>query len=256
MRENRIVGAVVVYLLLAILFAFLFALIERLSSGAFVMGQEPSASSWTGWRFFYLSMITLSSLGLSDITPVHPLARSLVMLEALLGQLYSTVLLARLVSLEVAHRIRNAPLEMRLDNQIPRQRFSGKFLTCHRTTSTRRSVGESAAIRMSPSGPTQTSRHMRFSAALGRSGHSVGTTCESVVGIDDAGDRGIGSFLWGVTRSPLCGHILAPCCAGASRWVGWDRFNLRKVCVSEPVKAQRRLRLCNCAALLEVLHNY
>jgi len=113
---NRIVGAVVVYLLFAIQFAFMFALVERFSSGAFVMGHEPSASSWTGWRFFYLSMITLSSLGLSDITPVHPFARSLVMLEALLGQLFTTVLLARLVSLEVAHRIRNAPPEMRLDD--------------------------------------------------------------------------------------------------------------------------------------------
>ena len=113
---NRIVGAVVVYLLFAVQFAFLFALTERLSSGAFVMGQEPSASSWTGWRFFYLSMITLSSLGLSDITPVHPVARSLVMLEALLGQLYMTVLLARLVSLEVADRIRNAPRERPLDD--------------------------------------------------------------------------------------------------------------------------------------------
>ena len=80
------------------------------------MGQEPSASSWTGWRFFYLSMITLSSLGLSDITPVHPFARSLVMLEALLGQMYMTVLLARLVSLEVAHTINNPSPEMRLDN--------------------------------------------------------------------------------------------------------------------------------------------
>jgi hypothetical protein len=106
---NRIVGAVVVYLLFAVQFAFMFAVIERLSSGAFVMGHEPSASSWTGWRFFYLSMITISSLGLSDITPVHPFARSLVMLEALLGQLYTTVLIARLVSLEVAHQIRNEP---------------------------------------------------------------------------------------------------------------------------------------------------
>jgi hypothetical protein len=112
---NRIVGAVVVYLLFAVQFAFLYALIERLSSGAFVMGPEPAASSWTGWRFFYLSMITLSSLGLSDITPVHSFARSLVMLEALLGQLYTTVLLARLVSLEVAHRIKNAPPDMQRD---------------------------------------------------------------------------------------------------------------------------------------------
>ena len=106
---NRIVGAVVVYLLFAIQFAFMFAMVERFSSGAFVMGQAPPASGWTGWSFFYLSMITLTSLGLSDITPVHAFARSLVMLEALLGQLYMTVLVARLVSLEVAHRISNPP---------------------------------------------------------------------------------------------------------------------------------------------------
>ena len=113
---NRIVGAVVVYLLFAIQFAFMFAMVERFSSGAFVMGQAPPASGWTGWSFFYLSMITLTSLGLSDITPVHPFARSLVMLEALLGQLFTTVLIARLVSLEVAHRIGNASPEKRPDN--------------------------------------------------------------------------------------------------------------------------------------------
>ena len=120
---NRIVGAVVVYLLFALQFGFLFALVERLSPGAFVMGQDPAASNWTGWRFFYLSMITLSSLGLSDITPVHAFARSLVMLEALLGQLYTTVLLARLVSLEVADRMRNTPPEIRLEDEVPRQRL-------------------------------------------------------------------------------------------------------------------------------------
>ena len=107
---NRIVGAVVVYVLFALQFAFLFALIERFSPGAFIMGSVPPTSNWTGWRFFYLSMITLSSLGLSDITPIHPFARSLVMLEALLGQMYTTILLARLVSLEVAYRLRNLPL--------------------------------------------------------------------------------------------------------------------------------------------------
>jgi hypothetical protein len=108
---NRIVGAVVVYVLFALQFAFLFALVERFQPGAFIMGQVSSTSTWTGWRFFYLSVITLSSLGLSDITPINPFARSLVMLEALLGQMYTTVLLARLVSLEVADRIRNMPSE-------------------------------------------------------------------------------------------------------------------------------------------------
>ena len=71
------------------------------------MGVERT-SKFDIANIFYLSMITLSSLGLSDITPVHPFARSLVMLEALLGQLFTTLLLARLVSLEVAHRIADA----------------------------------------------------------------------------------------------------------------------------------------------------
>jgi hypothetical protein len=106
---NRIVGAVVVYLLFALLFALLFDLVERLSPGAFAIGQDLGTAAWTGWRFVYLSVITLSSLGLSDMTPVHPFARSLIMMEAILGQIYTTVLLARLVSLEVAHQLRPPP---------------------------------------------------------------------------------------------------------------------------------------------------
>ena len=101
---NRIIGAVVVYLLFALLFALLFDLVERLAPGAFAMGPEPSPLSPAGARFFYLSVITLTSVGFGDMAPVHPFARSLVMLEGVLGQIYTTVLLARLVSLEIAQR--------------------------------------------------------------------------------------------------------------------------------------------------------
>ncbi len=101
---NRIIGAVVVYLLFALLFALLFDLVERLSPGAFAMGPEPTPLSPAGARFFYLSVITLTSVGFGDMAPVHPFARSLVMLEGVLGQIYTTILLARLVSLEIAQR--------------------------------------------------------------------------------------------------------------------------------------------------------
>ena len=84
----------------------LFSLIERIVPGSFLVAEGASPTAWTSWAFFYLSMITLTSLGLSDITPVHAFARSMVMLEALFGQLYTTLLLARLVSLEVAYQIR------------------------------------------------------------------------------------------------------------------------------------------------------
>lgn len=101
---HRIIGAVVVYLLVALLFAVAYDLTERLAPGAFNMGPAPTPDTPAGARFFYLSVITLTSVGFGDMTPIHPVARALVMAEAVLGQVYTTILLARLVSLEVEHR--------------------------------------------------------------------------------------------------------------------------------------------------------
>ncbi|MEI6200878.1 MAG: potassium channel family protein, partial [Enhydrobacter sp.] len=49
----------------------------------------------------YFSFATLTTVGYGDIVPVHPFARSLSNLEAILGQLYPATLLARMVSLHV-----------------------------------------------------------------------------------------------------------------------------------------------------------
>jgi hypothetical protein len=54
-------------------------------------------SSWV-----YFSFATLTTVGYGDIVPVAPIARSLSNLEALIGQLYPAIVLARLVSLQVA----------------------------------------------------------------------------------------------------------------------------------------------------------
>jgi hypothetical protein len=48
--------------------------------------------------------MTLTSVGYGDIAPLHPFARSLVSVEAIIGQLYPATLLARLVTLELEHR--------------------------------------------------------------------------------------------------------------------------------------------------------
>ena len=50
------------------------------------------------------SFVTLTSIGYGDIVPLHPLARSLAILEAVIGQLFPATLLARLVSLELEGR--------------------------------------------------------------------------------------------------------------------------------------------------------
>ncbi len=102
---HRVRGAVAAYLLLAVLFAFGYTIMSHLVPGSF---QLPAWVSQTGPErteaFMYFSMVALTTVGFGDITAIHPLARSLVMLEALIGQLYPAILLARLVSLEIETR--------------------------------------------------------------------------------------------------------------------------------------------------------
>jgi hypothetical protein len=102
---HRIRGAIALYLLIAMLFAFLYSLTEELAPGAFSMpGDWSRAAASSGEAFYYFSIVTLTTVGFGDITAVHPLVRSLVMLEALIGQLYPAILLARLVTLELETR--------------------------------------------------------------------------------------------------------------------------------------------------------
>ena len=101
---NRIQGAVAVYLLLGLAWAAAYELLAIRQPDAFkgeVGGPEDAQQSWV-----YYSLVTLTTMGYGDITPVHPAARSLATLEALVGQLYPAILLARLVSLEVQTRPR------------------------------------------------------------------------------------------------------------------------------------------------------
>ena len=51
-------------------------------------------------EFLYFSLTSLTTMGYGDITPVYPLARSLANFEALIGQLYPAILIARLVTME------------------------------------------------------------------------------------------------------------------------------------------------------------
>ena len=49
----------------------------------------------------YFSVMTLTTVGYGDITPIHPMARALAMLEAVIGQLFPVILIARLVAMEL-----------------------------------------------------------------------------------------------------------------------------------------------------------
>lgn len=106
---RRIEGAIAAYLLIGIVFACLYDLVRGFDPGAFL--HHGSAPDETGAVVSYLffSFVTLTTTGYGDIVPVHPIARSLAMLEALTGQLYLAILLARLVSLEIMSRRDEGP---------------------------------------------------------------------------------------------------------------------------------------------------
>ncbi len=103
---ETIYGAVCVYFLLAVFWGVLFVLLEMLAPGSFSL--PDSVNLVGGIRFdsapmMYYSFVTITTLGYGDITPVSELARLLALFEAVLGQLYLVILIARLVGLYSAH---------------------------------------------------------------------------------------------------------------------------------------------------------
>lgn len=104
-KQNRVTlnvinASVVVYLLMALMWALLFILVETLHPGSFSMVGNPIQES--RFHFFYYSFVTITTLGYGDITPATEIARSLAVLEAVLGQIYLVVLVARLVGIHIA----------------------------------------------------------------------------------------------------------------------------------------------------------
>ena len=97
---HRIIGAVLLYLLIAVAFATLFLFVGLLDHGA-IKGIAFDDDRSIASELCYLSFVTLTSTGYGDIIPVHPFARSLCNIESVIGQVYPATLLARIVTLEL-----------------------------------------------------------------------------------------------------------------------------------------------------------
>jgi len=101
---HRIQGAVAVYLLLGVIWSGCYRLVLVADPSAFNFPSVSDEGSLMS-KLVYFSFVTLTTVGYGDITAVDTGARSLAMLEALTGQLFPAVLIARLVSMEVSHRM-------------------------------------------------------------------------------------------------------------------------------------------------------
>ncbi len=92
------------YLNVAMMFDALYRLVAEISPGAFRgLAIEPSNPGFIA-AITYFSLSALTTAGFGDIVPIHPFARCLANMEAIIGQLYPATLLARIVTLELAHR--------------------------------------------------------------------------------------------------------------------------------------------------------
>ncbi|MGR8919246.1 MAG: potassium channel family protein [Gammaproteobacteria bacterium] len=104
---DELAGAVSAYLLLGISGAFIFAFLEVYHPGSVVGGMAGGAAlpaiGVDLQAFFYFSFTCLTTLGFGDLVPATAPARVFAYLEAVLGQVYLTVLVARLVGLHLSH---------------------------------------------------------------------------------------------------------------------------------------------------------
>jgi ion channel len=90
------------FTLVAWAFAYSYLVVQAIEPQSFTAAVDPTGErSWV--EVLFLSFTTLTSTGLSDVIPVKPFARSLVMIEQLAGLAYVAVLVSRLVALTV-HR--------------------------------------------------------------------------------------------------------------------------------------------------------
>ena len=98
-------GAISVYLLISMTFTLLYSIaLYTHEEPAFAgLAIEPGNPDAPVRDLTYFSLVTISTLGYGDITPVQPITRTLATLEAVIGQVYLVVLVARFVALQIAH---------------------------------------------------------------------------------------------------------------------------------------------------------
>jgi hypothetical protein len=101
MTPDEMFAAANLYVLAAFVFGYLFAALEFLVPGSFVINAVNDPDGVLGWwELLYFSFTCLTSVGFGEITPVNDHARSLVMIEQMMGVLYLALVISRLVSMQ------------------------------------------------------------------------------------------------------------------------------------------------------------
>jgi hypothetical protein len=101
MTRDELFAAAGLYVLMAFVFAYLYALVEHWQPRAFVINAANNAEGVTRWwDLLYFSFTCLTSVGFGEITPANDHARSLVMVQQMAGVLYFALVISRLVTMQ------------------------------------------------------------------------------------------------------------------------------------------------------------
>ncbi len=111
---NTVSASLCIYLLFGIVWGMAYSAIDALSPGSFTWNvaghaQTPFRIGKGDTAVLYFSFATLTTLGYGDIVPTAPISRMLATTEAITGQLYLAVMVARLVGLHIAASLDERP---------------------------------------------------------------------------------------------------------------------------------------------------
>jgi hypothetical protein len=102
----RVAGGIAGYVLIGLTWTFAYQLLIQQAPGAIRFDAAVAAApSQQPNDLIYFSFVTLTTVGYGDVRPVHPVARSLAVAEALVGQLYLAILIASLVGMALQARV-------------------------------------------------------------------------------------------------------------------------------------------------------
>ncbi len=100
---DEIWGIGATFTVAAWLWAYAYSAVQTIVPGSFTAALNPEAQrSWI--ELLFLSTTTMTSTGLSDVVPVKPLARAVVMIQQIAGMLYLAVAVSRIVGLTLGRR--------------------------------------------------------------------------------------------------------------------------------------------------------
>ena len=117
---NVLAASLCAYLLLGVFFSEIYSIMELLHPGSFKVATSDVSFSTrelggqANAYAFYYSLVTMTTLGYGDIVPMTLEARIFAAFQAVMGQLYIAVLVARLVALHVVHSSRDRDGDQRV----------------------------------------------------------------------------------------------------------------------------------------------